>query len=360
MTGPRLIVDGRALVGQRTGIGVHTAEIAARLSLDEPAIIASHRPVVDRSGIENLRFDHSTPLRPGLLWQQTRLAGVAARYHDAVLWAPHGTLPMTCAVPSVVTIHDLTSITSPFRHRWQTVASFNLFIGRSLASATRIAAVSRSTADALMRGFGVGSERIEIIHNGVSPFFLEKVADSPVHEEPYILYVGTIEPRKGISDLLAAWRSLAPPRPRLILAGSRGWGIGAVRRDIETFRASGELELRGFVSREELRMLYRNALCFVYPSLDEGFGLPPLEAMAAGAPVIASNGGAIPEVVGDAALQFEAGDWRALSAGLRRLMSEPGLRSDLQARGSARSQRFDWDVSAKRMTSLIVEAYENR
>lgn len=334
----RLVIDGRPLVGNRTGIGVHTAEIAGRLELPQPVLIASHAEVADRTGIERCGFRVDRfPL--GVLWQQI----VLPRIDADVVWGPHGTLPFALRPPAVVTVHDLTSITMPGRHRLRTILSFNLFIARSLELARRIACVSRAVADEIVRGFSVEAKKIEIVPNGVSDFF------SPGGEEgDYVLYAGTLEPRKGLDDLLGAWRALPAPRPRLVLCGDAGWGTSLGREQ--------GIEVTGYVTRERLRQLYRGALAFVYPSRYEGFGIPPLEALACGAPVVATRTGAIPEFADGAALLVDPGDGDALRAALRRVVGDASLRRDLRAHGPARAARWRWDRSAVLMQSLIEEA----
>jgi glycosyltransferase involved in cell wall biosynthesis len=331
-----ITIDGRALVGNRTGIGVHTAEIARRLS-DAP-LVASHAAIEDRSGLEHCAF-RVDPMPFGVAWQQLVLPRIAT---DGVLWAPHGTLPVALRIPSVATLHDFSSLTMPFRHRAKTVLSFNVFIGRSLQMATRIAAVSRSVAEEAVRWFGVSRERIEIVPNGVDDFFTPGG-----DEDDYVLFVGTIEPRKGLDDLLAVWDSLPHPHPRLILCGNAGWGDVRPPRDAE---------VTGYVDRTKLRELYRHARAFVYPSRYEGFGIPPLEAMACGAPVIATRTGAIPEYADGAALLVDPGDRTALRDALVRMLSEKSLRSELRTRGPERARTYSWDRSAALMTQLFAEA----
>ena len=331
----RLLIDGRPLVGNRTGIGVHTAEIARRLVVDD-ITIASHAPIEDTHGLERFRFQvNRMPL--GVLWQQAALPRIDA---DA-LWAPHGTLPLAWKKPSIVTLHDFTSITMPLRHRARTVLSFNLFIGASLETATRVACVSRMVAGEAMRGFGVHPSKIEIVPNGVDDFF------TPDGEEEgdFILFTGTLEPRKGVGDLVGAWRALPAPRPRLVLCGGSGWGMKiADERGIER---------TGYVGREKLRELYRRAMVFVYPSHHEGFGIPPLEAMACGAPVIATRTGAIHEYAEGAALLVEPGDGDALRAALARLVRDARSRAELRARGPERARSWRWDRGAGVMTDLL-------
>jgi glycosyltransferase involved in cell wall biosynthesis len=331
-----ITVDGRALVGNRTGIGVHTAEIARRLR-DAP-LIASHAEIADRSGLERCAF-RVDAMPFGVAWQQLVLPRVAT---SGVLWAPHGTLPLALRIPAVSTLHDFSSLTMPLRHRAKTVLSFNVFIGRSLQIAARIAAVSQNVAEEAVRWFGVSRARIEIVPNGVDEFFSPDGG-----EDDYVLFVGTLEPRKGLDDLLAAWDSLPHPRPRLILCGDAGWGDVRLPRDAE---------VTGYVDRTRLRELYRHARAFVYPSRYEGFGIPPLEAMACGAPVIAPRTSAIAEYADGAALLVDPGDRVALRDALLRLLSEKSLRSELRARGAERARTYTWDRSAALMTQLFEEA----
>ena len=331
-----VVIDGRPLVGNRTGIGVHTAEIARRLGVEPPPLIASHAPIEDRTGIEHCRF-RVDPMPLGVLWQQTKLAHIGAD----VLWCPHGTLPLASRVPAVISMHDLTTITMPLRHEAKTLVSFNLFVGRSIDRAKKIACVSRAVADELLRGFTVPPSKIEIVPNGVDDFF------SPGSgSRDYLLYAGTLEPRKGIDDLVAAWRMLRGPRPRLVLCGDRGWRT----------HVPDDVEVTGYVSRERLRELYRGALAFVYPSHHEGFGIPPLEAMACGTPVIATPTGAIPDYADGAALLVPIGDREALRDAMAKLIAGRALREELAARGIEQASHFRWDASARLMTDLLSEA----
>lgn len=332
-----VIIDGRSLVPPRSGIGVHTAEIAGRLDVDPPPLIATHAEITNRQGIERCRFRVDRAPN-GILWQQFLLPRIA----DAgVLWGPFGTIPLSLRIPAVVTLHDFSSITMPGAHRLKTIASYNLFIGRSLDRARHIAAVSRAVAEEAVRWFGISRTKIEIVPNGVDEFF-RPGGD----EEGYILFVGTLEPRKGIDLLLDAWRSLPEPQPPLVLCGGEGWGVPMPRG----------VQVTGWVDRQRLRGLYQRAQMFVYPSRYEGFGIPPLEAMACGAPVIATRTGAIAEYADGAAMLIEPGDGDALRAAMLRLLRDPGLRRDLRARGIERAAHYRWESSARRMTELLVEA----
>ena len=347
-----LAIDGRPLVGNRTGIGVHTAEIAGRLPIAPPPLIASHAKIVDRTSIARCRFAvDATPL--GVWWQQTRFPEIVERERCDVVWGPHGTLPLSLRVPAVVSMHDLTSFTLPWQHRLKTVLSFNLFIRASLRRARAIAAVSRATADEVIR-FGADPTKVHVVPNGVDDFFTPSPTAAA---RDFILYVGTIEPRKGVEDLLDAWEALPKPKLPLVLCGDFGWKNRDTMERVERLRSDG-VKMTGYVDRERLRDLYRNARFFVYPSHHEGFGLPPLEAMACGTPVIAARGGAIPEILGEAAWLVPPGDREWLRRAMEALSRDDRRRAELTEKGLGRAAGFRWDRSAGLMLELFVRAAE--
>jgi glycosyltransferase involved in cell wall biosynthesis len=192
-----------------------------------------------------------------------------------------------------------------------------------------------------VRWFGVQRRRIEIVPNGVDEFF------QPGEESgDYILFVGTLEPRKGIDDLVAVWSSLPEPRPPLIVCGDRGWRV----------RVPDGVGITGWVDRDRLREFYQRARLFVYPSRYEGFGIPPLEAMACGAPVVATRVGAIGDYAEGAAMLVDPGDRDALRAAIRRLLADEPLRRELRERGIARAKQYRWHRSAALMQQLLTEA----
>ncbi|HLJ74086.1 MAG TPA: glycosyltransferase family 1 protein, partial [Thermoanaerobaculia bacterium] len=182
---------------------------------------------------------------------------------------------------------------------------------------------------------------IEIVPNGVDAFFQPGDGGGD-----YILFVGTLEPRKGIQDMVSAWSSLPEPRPPLMVCGDYGWRV----------RIPDGVDVAGWVDRDRLRELYQRARIFVYPSRYEGFGIPPLEAMACGAPVIATRVGAISEYAEGAALLVEPGDKEALRAAMIRLLGDESLRRELRERGIERAKQYRWDRSATLMKELLTEA----
>jgi glycosyltransferase involved in cell wall biosynthesis len=166
-------------------------------------------------------------------------------------------------------------------------------------------------------------------------------------EPPYILSVGTLEPRKNLSTLLAAYATLERSAPRLVLAGARGWHAQSLAAQVQAPALRERVVLPGYVPDDLLPDLYAGAECFVYPSLYEGFGLPPLEALACGTPVITSTTSSLPEVVGDAALLVEPTRTDELAAALRRILEDEHLRDDLRRRGPLRAARFSWERCAR-------------
>ena len=178
--------------------------------------------------------------------------------------------------------------------------------------------------------------------------------------EGYLLYVGTLEPRKNVGKLLDAWETLRaenPETPPLVLAGPPGWESGRMKRRIESLAPQG-LRFLGRVERSRLVRLFQAARVFVYPSLYEGFGLPPAEAMACGVPVVVSSSSSLPEVVGDAGLKVEPGDAGALAGAIRRVLDDPGRAAEMAARGVERAARFRWEKAAREMEEVFREALE--
>ncbi len=248
----------------------------------------------------------------------------------------------------VATFHDLFVMS----HEYSTPefrARFTAQARHAAATADRIITVSRFTAQEVERLLGVDPERICVIPHGVrSPQTVSAVKD------PLVLCVGSIQKRKNTARLVRAFASL-PPDWRLVLAGGRGYGVEETLREIENSPRRADIEVADHVSAERLADLYRRAGIFAFPSLDEGFGIPILEAMANGVPVIASNRSAMPEVCGDAAVQVDPESEKELSQALLKLAGDSSLRQTLAARGLARAQEFTWERAAAATWSVYRE-----
>jgi glycosyltransferase involved in cell wall biosynthesis len=269
----------------------------------------------------------------------------------------------------VVTVHDLA-----FRRLPETAPQATQLwlarIDRVLRRAARIIAVSETTKRDLVELYAVPEERLTVIPHGVDPEVFRPAPPEEVQrvrhrfgiDGPYLLYLGGIEPRKNLPNLLRAYAGLDSDRPSLVVAGGGvAWnpeGGDALRQALrelpEETRAS--VVLTGYVEEREKVALLTGSLALVYPSLYEGFGLPVLEAMACGAPVITSSVSALPEVAGDAALLVEPDDPGEIERGIERVLGEPGLAEDLRERGFARVARFTWEETARRTAAVLHEA----
>ncbi len=267
----------------------------------------------------------------------------------------------------VVTVHDLTCLQFPQMHPWSRRMLFRLGIHRAARLADAIIVPSSATRRDLAARFPATAEKTRVIPWAHGDQFapLDPAVAAPVVAryglqcDGYLLFVGNIEPRKNLLALVDAYdrlRRRTPFSPRLVLAGTAGWKNQALYQAVAASAFSADIRFLGHVPDADLPALMNGALALVYPSLYEGFGLPPLEAMACGTPVITSNRSSLPEVVGDAALMVDAGDRSGLAEAMARVVAEPSLREDLRERGLRQVRRFSWDETA-RMTLQVYEGH---
>jgi glycosyltransferase involved in cell wall biosynthesis len=263
-------------------------------------------------------------------------------YHSPL---PRGPL-VSGSPPFVVTVHDLVAIRHPeTTTRWSRLYSAMTF-RRVLQAADRIIAPSQNTADDLTALTDVSGDKIRVVPNGVDEVFFNQLPAQPATAKPYVLFVGTPEPRKNLARLVSAMTLLRSRgfRERLVIVGAGGWGAATP--------ASANLEMLGRVSDRDLHSLYAHASCLALPSLHEGFGLAALEAMAAGAPVVAANSGALPEVTARAAVLVDPLDPISIADGISEAIS---ARDSLVARGRIRAREFSWEKTAALTTRVYRE-----
>jgi len=231
----------------------------------------------------------------------------------------------------------------------------------SATRADRIVTPSEFTRNDVLKLLPVEPERVVVIPGGIDPSFkpqpdaevATRLAPLGLRPGDYLLFLGTIEPRKNLARLLQAVELAGPKIGPLVLAGGRGWNNAAIRDAIVRLARDGRVRDLGYVPDDLRPALHAGARAFVYPSLYEGFGLPPLEAMACGTPVLTSNVSALPEVMGDAALYVDPHDVSELAGCLTRIWRDDALRADLRARGLARARQFSWDRTAR----LTIDVY---
>jgi glycosyltransferase involved in cell wall biosynthesis len=305
------------------------------------------------------------PARRG--WTHGRLSLEMLQSPPDVLFVPAHAIPLWHPRATVVTVHDLGYRREPQAHS-SGARMYRVWSTRfSARAATRIIAVSESTRRDLIDLEGIPSERIRVVHHGVDES-LQPVEDASKLREArqryglpgsYFLYIGTLQPRKNLVRLIQAHRRLRETdadAPALVLAGRTGWLAEPILREARQGVSADSVLLPGYVARDDLAALMSAAVAFVYPSLYEGFGMPVLEAMACGAPVLTSEVSSLPEVAGDAALLVDPRDVDTIQAGLVRLTKDTALRVSLSQRGLQRARAFSWSRSARETLAVLREA----
>ncbi|MFN2543396.1 MAG: glycosyltransferase family 4 protein [Actinomycetota bacterium] len=265
----------------------------------------------------------------------------------------------------VVTVHDLAFLVAPqlFPRQWR--AMFRMGLRAAVKRADAIITPSRNTAEDLLSRTKVAPERVHVVPlagagdpGDADP---ERVLARLKVHPPYLLFVGTLEPRKNLVRLIRAYRRAAASGipHALVLAGPLGWHHQQLHREL-SLRGPGEVLLTGPLSEDELDALYRQASAFVYPAVYEGFGLPVLEAMTRGVPVITSNTSSLPEVAGEAALGVDPESVREIAAGIEAVLTDPALAEKLATRGRARAERFSWDETARQTLEVYERVLETK
>lgn len=355
----RIALDVSAVPDQPVGAGVYT--IALARGLDARDDIDLH--LVARKN-DRARWAQITPAatvhadaparRPvRLVWEQSGAPALARRIGADVWHGPHYTLPLRLDTRRVVTVHDLTFFDHPEWHERSKVVFFRRMIRAAVARADVVICVSAYTASRL-RAHCAPRGDVVVVPHGVdhARFAPGDGADARVlaaHgiSEPYVAFSGTIEPRKDVPTLVRAFARVAPAHPdlRLVLAGRDGWGADAARDAIAASGIATRVVRPGYLDNAAVAALFRHAAIVAYPSLEEGFGLPALEAMACATPLVTTSGSAVEEVVDEAALLVPPGDVEALGHALERVLDDPALAEKLRAAGPARAATFTWERS---------------
>jgi glycosyltransferase involved in cell wall biosynthesis len=370
-------LDAGPAVHQRAGLSRYTERLAVALHQHCPDAVALRLFYNQHSGHElpaSLRALPSQTLTLGqYAWRLSILAGQLARTNyfplqsrlagSSLYHATEHLLPRL-TIPTIMTVHDLIFERYPHHHKLTNRAFLRVGMPLFVRSATRIIAVSRHTAHDLNTLYDVPAVKMEVIHEGVDAEFQPatpaEVATLRARYSagrPYLLMVGTLEPRKNHRLALAALAQLkAQGYPhRLLVAGGKGWLFGPIIETVTAMGLADDVILTGYVPDEDLPALYTAADCVLLPSHYEGFGLPLLEAMACGVPVIASNASSLPELAGDAALLIDPDDAGALTAAIRRILDQPEFAATLRARGLAQARYFTWESAARQTAQLYLE-----
>lgn len=311
----------------------------------------------------------SRPLPSGIqrvLWEQTVLPRLLRRDRVEVFFSPAFVLPLMWNGAGVVTVHDLNFEVSPQTIHPVRRAYLRRITRRSTRVARSVIAVSQATAQDTVRLYRIPQDKIAIIPYGLDAFFnveegrnLEQMVRERYRlPERFLLFVGTLEPRKNLPRLLEAYALArrAVSLPPLVLVGTPGWQHERIRAQAHHLGIAEHLLLAGYIPREHLPGVYVAARALLYPSLYEGFGLPPLEAMGCGTPVLASDVSAMPEVVGDAGVLVDPLSAQQIAHGIVQVAQDEVLRQQLVERGLGRARQFRWDDSARRTLDVLKRA----
>ena len=363
-------IDGRSLTQRKAGIGYYLSEIISRWSHSYPSdtLQIFSNQAIDcpvKRGIEH----HIKYNTFGLPWYVFRSHRNIVQQEPNIFWGAQNLLPryLPKEIPAVVTIHDCVhrhnlkyspSLVHNLVHRY--------YFPQSIQRSFKILAVSNFVADEIQRYFDVPTSSIEVIPLGVNPIFLkeginsQKVSDTRKRyslNSPYILSVGTLEPRKNLSILLRAFNLLPPSvqhKYQLVFAGKKGWHQRKFTKYLKSYEAKSQVKILGYVPRQDLAHLYAGAEVLAFPSHYEGFGLPLLEAMSAGCPVIACRTAAIQEVASSAGLLLSplssAEDW---SKSLSQVLESSSLKENLRMAGFDQAQKFSWDSCVRKTTEVL-------
>jgi glycosyltransferase involved in cell wall biosynthesis len=357
----RTLVDYRPALRSRTGVGEYVHELAHALIRTRPTAAGPPESLSLFSSSWADRLDPQVipgatavdcrwPVRLlNYTWHRWEWPAVESLTHAGydVVQSLHPLLIPTRRAAQVVTIHDLDFLDHPERTSAEIRRDYAALAASHAGRADAVIAVSRFTAGEVERRLGVPASKIVICSPGAPRW-------TPRESEPtdgYVLFLGSLEPRKNVGVLLDAYARLASSRPglpRLVLAGRPGEGSDVWIERTRTAPLAGHVDLPGYVAPGDRRDLMAGALALVMPSLMEGFGIPALEAMSLGVPVIVSDRGALPEVVGDAGLLFDPLAPDALAAALTRVIDDAGLRRGMSARGLLRAAAYSWDHTANR------------
>ena len=366
----KIAIDVRKL--RDYGIGTYVRNLLrhlSRLDKDTEYLLLCR---VEDSGIaeelgENFRAI-AEPSRPYSASEQLRIPLDLRREKVDLFHAPHYVLPPLTPCKSVVTIHDCIHLRFPQylpNRLAYGYARTSLWIATHRAS--RVMTVSEASKRDILRYFRIPQAKVDVIYNAID----ERYGEPPSADEisrvqeryqlnaPYVLYAGNIKPHKNLERLIEAFHALRQDpdlaHVKLLIIGDEISKYATLRRAVHKYKLHKHVRFFGFVQDKTLAVLYRLARVFVFPSLYEGFGLPPLEAMASGTPVITSDVSSLPEVVGDAALLIDPLDPAAIAEAMRRVLMDSDLHEDLRQKGFKRVREFSWDRSIRRVREIYGE-----
>ena len=369
----RVAIDARKL--HDFGIGTYIRNLLRQLArIDRQTDYVLLSPATDLDVASQLGPNFRAVLEPSPNYsfrEQVHVPWVLRRERPDVFHAPHYVLPPAVTCRSVVTIHDCIHLMFPqYLPNKMAYAYARASMWAAVKRSDRILTVSEASKRDILHFFNVAPEKIVVIYNAIDDhFWLTPPEDEVVRvreryqlDHQFILYVGNIKPHKNLVRLIDAFGELRRTgfeELKLLIIGDEISKLPSLRRAVHSHKLHKHVRFLGYVSDDTLRVLYRLASLFVFPSLYEGFGLPPLEAMASGTPVVTSNQSSLPEIMGDAAVLVDPYDVGAIVDGMRRVLADSDLAADLRRRGPARAREFSWARSVEK-TRRVYEQVGQR
>ena len=377
-----IAIDGIPLLTPKSGIGKYTLELSLALKRlpQAPKVRFSYgvhwigRLKKKDISVPDVGYNTGVEYRKRFEWipagLKEWLKGALYRTEIALIRPDifHATnyVASSFKTPTVITVCDLTFMRYPETLPPERLEWLTKHLPRSLNSAKRIVAISRFTKEEIIKLLGISEKRLTVIHLGVNDAcrprenaeLKEKLKVFDIEPKKYILSVGTLEPRKNIQSLLKAYELLpgaVQSNWPLVIAGMRGWKDHTITKGIEALTRRGNVKFLGFVPEKDLPFIYAGAGLFVFPSLYEGFGLPALEAMASGVPVVVSNRASLPEVVGDAGIYIDPENIESMVHAIKSLLEDPEKCKQMAKMGLLQAKQFTWEACAQKTFSVYQE-----
>jgi glycosyltransferase involved in cell wall biosynthesis len=356
--GKKLVID--ASVYGEPASGVHLA-VRHAVSAQIPCLSDHFTTTLIANfvvaGAEQLSLPGWAKSTPGrIFWQQLFLSRLLKRLDADILQAPAYTMPLNCPIPTLLNVHDIIALEHPQLCSWRNVCHMRALLPASIRRAAKCLVPTRHVGERIHALLDIPFNKIEVVSWGVgSQRFSKKASLGGLHlPRPYYLFVGNIEPKKNLPLLLQAYASCAESSGcALVIVGRRGWKCGSLVRRLRHWQGPGQVCWLGRLPDEQVTALYQQATALVMPSLEEGFGLPVLEAMAAGSPVLHSKHPALLEVAGGAGLAFDSNDSEELARLMHKIAKNTSLQSELVAAGKKRAQFLSWEKYGKNSAEIL-------
>lgn len=368
---------------QRTGVATYIFNLLrtlAKLDMRNEYTILSIRLDQGSLGITNDNFKIRTvpdllkflpPWYSWTLWYYTGLPVQLYCSRPDVFLSGHPVLPVLCPHPSLVVVYDLTPLVHKDAYSTRFRFTFGFWVRHAVKRADKIITISQSTKNDLINLLKVKAEKISVIYPGYDDVIFTPSSDQSRIQAvlqrygivgSYILYVGSLEPKKNIRRLIEAFASLkrhGRVTHKLVITGKRVWGDEIIFQEVTRNGLEGQVIFTGYMPLEDIPLLVSGADAFVFPSLHEGFGIPPLEAMACGTPVITSSVASLPEVVGDAGLLVNPYSVDEIAEAIYRVVSDKNLQEQMRRNGLKRAKMFSWEMAAREILKTIEETYRS-